>query len=168
MLQIQVTSVKGFMAQLLASDYFDSFLCVEGEIVTFNTFTFDGFIQKSYYQSSENTQIEKDFPADFSTWADLKDFCFSLIKGQHTPLSFKFVFKLSDEEVSSFIKSYALDYTKEDIQGLYLNIRFENLQLKITSGTSLKTFTLSKDVEKAWDKELTSIVDELELEYELL
>ena len=168
MLQIQVTSVKGFMSQLLGSDYFDDFLCVEGEIVTFNTFTFDGFIQKSYYQHSENTQNEKTFLADFSTWADLKDYCFSLIKGQNTPLSFKFVFKLSDGEVASFIQKYSLDYSKEDIQGLYLNIRFENQQLKITTGTSLKTFTLSKDLEEAWDRELVVIMDKLGLDCELL
>ena len=168
MLQIQVTSVKGFMSKLLASDYFDDFLCVEGEIVTFNTFSFDGFIQKNYYQSSENAQNEKTFLADFSSWTELKDFCFSLIKGQNTPLSFKFVFKLSDGEVSSFIEKYGLDYTKEGIQGLYFNIRFENLQLKITTGTSLKTFNLSKDVEEAWDKELIMMMNELELDYELL
>ena len=168
MIQVQLTSVKGFMSQLLGSNYFDDFLCVEGEIVTFNTFSFDGFIQKSYYQHGENEQNEKTFLADFSTWADLKDFCFSLIKGQNTPLSFKFVFKCSDAEVATFIKKLDLDYKKEDIQGLYLNIRFENQQLRITTGTSLSTFSLSKDLEVAWDKELGVMLNELELDYELL
>jgi hypothetical protein len=161
MTQVQLNSIKEFMNQLLRLDYFDDFLCVTGEITTFNVFSIDGFIHKDYYQDDSNlTHLE------YSTWADLKEYCHTIIKGKQAPLSLKFVFKLPDTAIDSFIEKYNLDWDKEDIQGLYLNIRFEKQQLFITTGTTLKTFSLSKDIENAWDKELMAIMEDLNMDYE--
>ena len=45
---LKLTNVKACMSHLLLMDTFDSFLLIEGEIMTFNTFKIDGFIQKIY------------------------------------------------------------------------------------------------------------------------
>ena len=53
----------------------------------------------------------------------------------------------------------------EDVQGLYLNIRYDGKHLSCITGTSFKTFTLDKSLEHAWDemvqKFLKQIDDEL-------
>ena len=46
MIALKLTNVKACMSHLLLMDTFDSFLLIEGEIMTFNTFKIDGFIQK--------------------------------------------------------------------------------------------------------------------------
>ena len=52
MIALKLKNTKNFMTHLLLSDTFDNFLFIEGEIVTFNTFTIDGYIQKAFYEDS--------------------------------------------------------------------------------------------------------------------
>ena len=171
MIQLQLNSVKEFMNNLLLLDYFNHFLCVSGEITTFNTFSIDGFIHQDYYRQGINPPDENhqgDYPSmEYSTWSDLKEHCHSIIKGKKPPLGLKFIFKLPEVAVESFLEKYNLDYPTDEIQGLYLNIRFESQKLYITTGTTLKTFSLSKDIERAWDSELISLMDELNMNYHL-
>ena len=51
MISLNLTDIKNFMAQLLLSETFDHFSFIEGEIVTFNTFKIDGFIQKDFFDT---------------------------------------------------------------------------------------------------------------------
>ena len=168
MIQIQIHNIKEFMNQLLCSNYFDDFSCVQGEITTFNTFTMDGFIHREYDYNSDEVQEHSflDKP-QYSTWADLREFSYSLMKGQKPPLRFKFIFKCPEQEIETFIAKYNLETTKEEIQGLYFNVRYENQHLYITTGTTLKTFSLSKDIEQAWDAEFITLMDRLKTDYRI-
>jgi hypothetical protein len=169
MIQIQLNSIKEFMNQLLRLDYFDDYSCVLGEITTYNTFTIDGFIHKEYYFHPEEESTSQ--PVDtlrYTRWADLKELSYSLIKGQKLPLRFKFVFLLPVKDIDSFIAKYNLECTQEEIQGLHINIRYENQSLFATTGTILKTFSLSKDIERAWDAEFIGIMDNLGMNYDIL
>lgn len=166
MIQIQLTSIKEFMHQLLCDHYFDDFSCVSGEITTFNTFSIDGFIHKEYYSNShENQELPTSDEPQYSKWANLREFSYSLMKGQKTPLRFKFVFRFPSKEMASFIAKYHLESSPEEIQGLYFNVRYESQHLYITTGTTLKTFSLSKDIENAWDKEFIALMDQLKIDY---
>ena len=49
MIALKLPEVKECMSKLLLSDTFDSFLFIEGEIVTYNTFSINGFLQKSIF-----------------------------------------------------------------------------------------------------------------------
>ena len=49
MIALKLTNVKACMSHLLLMDTFDSFLLIEGEIMTFNTFKIDGFITKKTF-----------------------------------------------------------------------------------------------------------------------
>lgn len=144
MIALHLTSVKDFMAHLLLSETFDNFLFIEGEIVTFNTFTMDGFMQKSFFSEEENIP-------EYSSWKNLKNFCFSLIKGKKTPLSFKFIFSLSPKNIARLIEQNHLDFRADQVQGLYLNIRYDGSSLQCITGTSLKTFSMDKSLEQTWD-----------------
>ena len=46
MIALALTEVKECMAKLLLSETFDPFYFIEGEIVTFGTFTLDGYLKK--------------------------------------------------------------------------------------------------------------------------
>lgn len=158
MIALQLTNVKDFMSHLLLTETFDNFLFIEGEIVTFNTFKIDGYTQKAFYPEEENIP-------EHSTWKALKDYCFTLIKGKKTPLSFKFIFSLSPQNITRLITQNSLDYQSDQIQGLYLNIRYDGTTLQCITGTSLKTFTLDKSLEQAWDTMVQKFLTQKQIPY---
>lgn len=140
---ILTLETKPCMSQLLLKETFDSFSFIEGEITTYNRFTIDGHIHKTFFE---------DPPAcDYSSWKDLKDYCCTIIKGKRTPLSFKLIFSLAREEFPAFLADNQLSYRPEEIQGLYLNIRFDGSSLQCITGTSLNTFTMDKSIDTIWD-----------------
>lgn len=150
------------MSHLLLSDTFDHFLFIEGEIVTFNTFTIDGYLRKDFYGADP-----EDIPAGYySSWKQLRELCFSIIKGKRTPLSFRFVFSLSPENIAKLIDRKGLDFQSSDVQGLYLNIRFDGTSLQCVTGTSLKTFSMDKSLEKEWDSMVPRFFDKKGLAFE--
>ena len=50
MIALKLPEVKECMSKLLLSDTFDSFLFIEGEIVTYNTFSINGFLKKDFFE----------------------------------------------------------------------------------------------------------------------
>lgn len=159
MISLKLTETKKFMSQLLLSELFDHFLFIEGDIVTFNSFHIDGYIQKDFYAefppeelfSAASSFSGSEALPEYSYWKQVREYCFSLIKGKRTPLSFKFVFRLSPTNIAKLISKQNLDFQPNTVQGLYLNIQFSEQGLTCITGTSLNTFTLDKSLEKAWD-----------------
>lgn len=147
------------MKHLLLMETFDHFLFIEGEITTFNKFSIDGYLQKDFFEKEE-THLE------FAFWKQVREFCFSLIKGKRTPLNFKFIFSLSPENIARLIQQNQLDFQPEEIQGLYLNIRFDGSELQCITGTSFKTFSMDKSLEQAWDKMVQRFFTQKEIEFE--
>ena len=135
---------KKCMSELLLRDTFDAFSFIEGTITTFSHFTIDGFLHKSFFEEAPEKE--------YADWKVLREYCFSIIKGKRTPLDFKLIFSLPKEETASLISENALDFSPEDVQGLYLNFRYDGLNLTCTTGTSLKSFSMDKSLEQTWDK----------------
>lgn len=161
MIALKLTSPKKFMSHLLLSETFDQFLLIEGEIVTFNTFRIDGYIQKEFFEEQENLP-------EYSAWKQVREFCYSLIKGKRTPLGFKFIFSLSPENIARLIEREALDFQAENVQGLYLNIRFDENGLSCVTGTSLKTFSMDKSLDKSWDTMVQKFFSQKGIEFDLI
>lgn len=161
MIAMKLKNTKNFMSHLLLSDTFDHFLFIEGKIITFLTFTIDGYIQKEFYESGA------EIPEEYAFWKQLREQCFSIIKGKQTPLEFKLVFRLSSPNTEKLLAQQDLDFQAGDVQGLYLNIRFERGSLQCITGTSLKTFSMDKSLEQAWDKMVQRFFEKKEIDYEL-
>lgn len=162
MILLSIPEVKEFMSKLLLSETFDTFLFVEGEIVTFNTFTMNGRLQKEFF--------DKDMVPErtYSLWKDLREYCFSLIRGKRTPLRFKFVFGLSKPNIEKLLKQQELPFTPQDVQGLYLNISYDGTSLKCVTGTSMNLFTMDKSLEEAWDKMVQKFFTQKEIAFEVM
>jgi len=160
MIALKLTNRKLFMKHLLLAETFDHFLFIEGEITTFNKFIIDGYLQKNFF--------DDDKPAvEFSFWKQMRDYCFSIIKGKRTPLNFKFIFSLSPENIARLISQNELDFHPEDVQGLYLNIRFDGNDLQCITGTSLKTFSMDRSLEQAWDQMVLKFFIQKEISFEI-
>ena len=125
------------------------YLLKEAEIVTFNMFTIDGRVRHGYYSEEE---LEEHQIEEYSAWSAVKPFCFSLIKGKKLPESFHIVLQLSPKSTKSFLDKNQIPVAAEQVQGLYLNIRYEETKIQCVTGTSLSFFTLDKTMDQEWDK----------------
>lgn len=158
MITEKITDIKKFMSELLIKDTFNNFLVNEITITTFNTFHIDGFIKKDYYSNDEFQELNS---PKLSFWKALKPICYEIIKGKKTPLSFKIILSLTKYDISYFITKNNIDIPLENIDGLYVNIKYENNELVCITGTSLKIFTLDKSLEKAFDKHISDFISTL-------
>ena len=162
MIALALTDVKECMAKLLLSETFDPFYFIEGELVTFSTFTMDGYLKKDFFNAENAPERE------YALWKDVREFCFSLIKGKRTPLSFKFVLGLSDSNIEKLLLQQELDYKPQDVRGLYINLKFDGQNLQCITGTAMNLFTMDKSLEQAWDKMVQKFFTQKEIKYEVL
>lgn len=152
MISIQISDVKLFMNKLFLSEYFDAFLLSEAHFVTFNTFHIDGTLQHAYYSSEELEESQMD-QMRYSRWKQVRPFALSLVKGTHTPLEFKVVFRLAQSNVEKLLQNSGITaFSPADIDGLFLNLNFSRGTLYCVAGTSLTLFSMDKSVEHAWDE----------------
>ena len=156
MTSIEIDNIKNFMSHLFIKESLDYFLCKEITIQTFSTFSINGKIIKDFFTEEE---YEEYIDSHYIPWEKLKNYCFNIIKGNKTPLSLKAVFVLPAAMAVKLINDNGLTVKPTDIEGLYLNIRFENNRLSITSGSSLTYFTTDKSIDNIWDNELKNILN---------
>lgn len=152
MLALKINDVKNFMNQLLIGDTFDQFPMAEASITTFNNFSIDGMINKDFYDTDTQNILTQNHKV-YSTWNEIKSFCFSIIRGKRTPLQFKIIFQFTPEQLSLIMDS---EKSKEiasfsSISSLFLNIQYKNHMLLCTTGISQKVFSLDKSTEQQWD-----------------
>ena len=162
MIALELTEVKECMAKLLLSETFDPFYFIEGEITTFGTFTMDGYLKKDFFDAEEAPT------RDYALWKDMREYCFSLIKGKRTPLSFKFVLGLSDSNIEKLLLQQGLDFKPQDVRGLYINLKYDGTKLQCITGTAMNLFTMDKSLEQAWDKMIQKFFTQKEIKFELL
>ncbi len=162
MIALSLTEVKECMSKLLLSETFDLFLFIEGEIMTFSTFTMDGYLQKDFFHENEAPNRE------YALWKDMREYCFSLIKGKRTPLSFKFVLGLSEANIEKLIQQQGLDFELEDVRGLYINLKYDGKNLQCVTGTAMNLFTMDKSLEQTWDIMVQKFFTQKEIAFEVL
>lgn len=156
----QILDVKDFMSKLLMQNYFDSFGVIEITIVTYNTFVIDGHLQMDFFSAEEQEEWKEQ---TLSKWEALRPVCFQLIKGRKTPKSFKIIFQLLGQELEKLIGDSGTGYKKEEIEGLFLNMKYENGSLFCTTGASMRLFTMDKSLEQYWDKTIQEFFKKCEI-----
>ena len=119
-------------------------------------------MKKDFYNKDEVPE------RDYALWKEVREYCFSLIKGKRTPLAFKFVLGLSDSNVEKLLLQQGLDFKPSDVRGLYINLKYDGSKLQCITGTSMKLFTMDKSLEQAWDKMVQKFFTKHEIKFELL
>ncbi len=143
-MNVVTLSAKTCMNHLLLKDTFDSYLFIEGDITTYNTFHIDGFLHKEFF---DEEPTEK-----YSHWKDVREYCWSIMRGKRTPLNFRIVLSLSPAATAAFLTQEGITgYGPADITGLYLNFRYDGETLTCVTGISTAKFSLDKTLEQAWD-----------------
>lgn len=157
---IEVENIKSVTKSLFVNDAFDKFLVTEASISALNTFTIDGHINEQYLDENEIALPEN--KEGIIYWAKLRPFCYEIIKGKKVPLRFKIVFALPKHLFGAFLKKVDLDMNPEDINALFLNIGFQANKLTCTTAISLKSFSMDKSLENAWDEYINKFINSLQ------
>lgn len=167
MIALELTDIKDFMNKLLRTEVFDHFLLQEAVITSAASYVIDGHITKGYYTDEEvdTMGISGYKMLPFSL---LRGNCFDLIKGKKTPNSFKFVFLLSPENLKKTLASSGSSYTENDISGVFLNLKYQNQLLTLTTGISYNIFSTDKSLESNWDKLVCRFLYQNDIKFEEL
>ncbi|MBQ9155655.1 MAG: hypothetical protein IJ137_02615 [Eubacterium sp.] len=154
MLSIQVTDIKDCMQKLLSGDCFDQFYLVETTVQMGISYYLDGHLNHDFYDSETNESISR----DYCFWKEARPLVFQIIRGRRLPLGFKTVLALPEKSVEFLLRESQGSYTADDIEGIYVNIRFEPGSLQITTGISYRTFSLDRSLEHCVDDHIASFL----------
>lgn len=157
MIAVTVKNLKSFMHHLLLSETFDHFQVSEAAITTFATFSIDGNLHPEFYDS-DTAALLKSRGATRVFWKNIKPFCLSVIKGKHTPLSFKIILQLSPVKTAQLIENAGLSLEPASVRGLFLNCQYTEGTLLLTTGSALDFFTMDKSLDRAWDETVTAFL----------
>ena len=162
MIALQIQDVKIMMSKLLVHSLFDEFLVNEMDIETATSLHIDGKLNKAWYSTDEEEELEG---RSYGKWSEIKPIAYQCIKGTRTPLSMRIVFQINKEQMNGLLQNSGLSFTSADVNGLYLNLRYDSKGLYIITGTSLKIFSMDKSLEHYWDESVKQFLHKAQIAY---
>ena len=153
MLNIEITDTKYFVNKLLMVPVFDSFLLVEAFVRSDVSYTIDGRLNPSFFDTEE---LEEMTSNTYTTWGAVRHHIFNVIKGNTLPLNFKIVLILSDANINRIIEQNHLNLTTSDIANLSLNIYFDGEKISLTTMASMNIFSMDKTLANIWDANVSA------------
>ena len=99
-------------------------------------------------------------------WSAQKGNIFNVIKGSKLPLGFKIVLIARDRDIKHIIENNNLHMNPDDVANLAMNILYDGNEIIVTTITSLKTFSLSKELEHLWDQNVKAFLSKNEITFE--
>lgn len=156
MVLFEIENSGEFMNSLFMKEWLDAMELVEGEIVTFCSVKIDGRRNVGWYDSQEMENGEA--MGEFVTWREYKQMAYQMIKGKKVPSLFRVVFRLPRRELMGLLERVKGDVLAEDVQGVYLNVKYEKKKLGIVTGVSLRRFSMDKALEREWDDEVRGVL----------
>lgn len=167
MIALKITEVKNFMNQFLCQEVFDHFLLQEAVIQTNALYHIDGTVQKEFYTNEEMEELALN-GLPFLPYGMLRSQCFGLIRGKKTPTYFKFSLLLSPENLERTLAKSDSSFTANDISAVFLNVKFQNGDLTITTGISYRIFSTDRTLEHEWDALMKKFLTRHEIAFDEL
>jgi len=158
MRQTEIENIKKFTNALFAGNVFDSFCVTEASFSTLIDITIDGHVNPDFGRDKEKTEEVPGNAEKIVRWQYIRPLCYEAIKGDKPPVRFKIVFMTPPDKAAGFAEKHGLKFRESDVAGLFMNIRFEGGKMYCVSGTSLKTFSLDKSLENAWDESVEAFL----------
>ena len=147
MLNIEITETKNFVKKLLMEPVFDTFLLVEAYVRSDVSYTIDGRLNPSFFDTEE---LEEMTSKTYTTWGNVRQHIFNVIKGN------KIVLILSDANINRIIEQNHLDLSLSDIANLSLNVYFDGEKISLTTMASMNIFSMDKTLANIWDANVSA------------
>ena len=167
MIALKLPEVRVFMNKLLCAEIFDNFLLQEATIQGSISYHIEGALHTDFYSKDELEQ-EHLTGLSFIPYVKVRTQCFDLIKGKRTPSFFKFVLLLSPANLEKTLQQTSSPLTISDVTAAFLNLKFQNNTLLLTTGISYRTFTTDKTLDREWDALIKKFLKNHEILFEEL
>ena len=167
MIALQLPEIRVFMNKLLCTECFDNFLLQEATIQNSISYHIEGTLHTDFY-SEDELETEHLKGLTFIPYSKIRTQCFDLIKGKRTPSFFKFVLLLSPENLARTLKQTGSAFSPSDVSAAFINLKFQNNQLVLTTGISYRIFTTDKTLDHEWDSLMKRFLKNHEITFEEL
>jgi hypothetical protein len=149
MKNFEIDDIKKFMNELFSGTRFDSFYLYEARLKTGLDYYISGKVNHEFY--SDDEEGAEDVSQEYVYWKDIKHTLFELIKGRRLPLNFKFILMFNRDNITRLIEMNNLALSPENVGALFYNIYYDDGKLQVTTGSSIKIFSLDKSLDNIWD-----------------
>lgn len=157
MQSIHILDIKPFMQLLFQTEQLNEYEFVSADIRTDMTYSLDGHINRSFFSEEELIQHSLT-QRSYLTWSIAREKVFTLIKGKRTPSLLKIVLRASVPETENLISSTNSSLNSNDIDGIFLNIIFQENKLNVICGISYKIFTMDKELESEFSTKIITLL----------
>lgn len=162
MLAFTIEDQKIFTKELLTGTAFDNLLCSKVVIHHNIDYVIEGRYNLDFYSGEER---DEKAICGFASWAEVKPHIFQIMKGKHLPLSFQIILRASQQTITKLLASSGSSLLPEQVEGLFLNILYNDNQLSITTGSSYSLFTMDKSLELAFDEAIKKLITRLNIAF---
>lgn len=153
---INILDIKPFMQLLFQFNTLDKYQFVSATIQTDMTYSLDGHINHSFF--NEDDLISYGLTeSTYLSWHLAKEKVFLLIKGKTTPTQLKIVLRANQEDTTKLLTTTKSSLNPNDIDGLFINILFQENKLNVICGISYKIFTLDKNLENEFSNNIITL-----------
>ena len=163
MLSLTIKDLKQFMNKLLISDTFDGMCLSEAYICTGCSYTIDGKLNTDFYNEDELNSMPS---TRYTSWKNIKPFAFSIIKGRKVPELLKITFVLPEAVVAKLILDTDINFDPDCVNGLFLNVRYQDGSVTMTTASSLSTFTLDRSLDEAFERYIINFLSDADISYQ--
>ncbi len=158
MRSFEISETKIFMSALLKDSAFDNFAVSEVHLTTSSYWLFDGHRNQAFYEEKELEELKE---KDFILWSEVKPQIFNIIKGNRLPLSLKITFRLNTANTANVVRDCGTSIPLEQVGGIFLTVKYDRESLQVVSGTSLKSFSMDRSLDNAWDEYASKFLNKL-------
>lgn len=148
MKQFEIEETGKFMSELLTGERYDSFYLFEARIKADIDYSINGKINKDFFDSDDRDIMAAE---EYISWKKIKPVVYGFVKGDKLPLSLKLILMFNRENITRLVEMNNLPISENDIGALFFNVLYEKGSLTVTTGTSVKTFSLDKTLDHVWD-----------------
>ena len=160
---IEIDNVKKMVEMLLSSDFFGNMLLYKAEVKGAYDISMDGNINKDFYDSDDLYVHEKEIREGYISWANSRNLFYQSLRGKNLPLSFNIMLMVPKSDIESVIKNSNAEIDTSDVSSLSLNVIYDREKMIVTSGTSMKFFTMDRSIEVIWDDIVQNTFNNLEI-----
>lgn len=166
MIALHITDIKKMMQTLLHSASFDSFSMQEVSVTKDISLFLEGRLHSDYYTSEDLEDSPELSGREFAPWGQYRELLSDFIKGDKSPLTFKFVLQAPESYMQKLLTSPDFTADPSFVKSLILTFRYENGTLTCLTGTAFTTFVPDKSLDQLWDRAIRKSLDNMQIGYE--
>ena len=160
---IEIDNVKKMVEMLLSSDFFGEMLLYKAEVRGAYDISMDGNINPDFFDSDDLAVHEKEISEGYVTWANSRNLFYQALRGKNLPISFNITLIVPKSDNEKILKKYNENIDVSDLSSLSLNVIYDREKMIVTSGTSMKFFTMDRSIEMIWDDIVQNTFNNLEI-----